>query len=209
MFVRLVSLLVSIVGMTIVLEAHLPQSTDDDDRAVFAAILEQSVRPFVAAENGSVRPLPPLFVYKRSAALCNERPQFEYLCIPLSDIEFLAEGFGRVFSRYDDSGLEAAGLELIEAFKKRNQSSYALPRLKESGVVMASTYDIADSYNSGHSPARGLSHFSRPAYSPRGYALVHGVYTCGGPTCGHASLYLLRRTPAGWQVLAVAGLWIS
>jgi hypothetical protein len=59
-----------------------------------------------------------------------------------------------------------------------------------------------------HEPARGYSLFTRPGYSKDGYAVVHGEYVCG-PLCAHANLFVLRRTPSGWEVIAIALLWLS
>jgi hypothetical protein len=198
------------VGIAVRMDGSSQRSTDDDDRAVILAILEHTVRPDVARANGSATPVPPLFVFNRTTAICTDVPEFKYPCVQRSVIEALRDGDSPA-TRAIESDLIRR--ELIEAFESRNQTSHALPRLGAQRVVMVSSREIAKSggAKSGgarHEPARGHSYFSRPAYSTQGYALVHGVYDCGF-LCGTGRFFVLKKTASGWHVAAAVMLWIS
>jgi len=134
-FAQLLSVAAWIVGMGVVPGASPQRSTDDDDRAVISAILEHTIRPQVDRANGNSTPVPPLFVFNRSVAICKGAPA-EHPCVWLDQIEFLADSSGAGFFPPRDQVIKSDAIlrELIESFKSRNQVSRPLPRLKERGA---------------------------------------------------------------------------
>jgi hypothetical protein len=209
-FAHVFSIVAGSVGVVFATDASFQLSRDNDDRPVILAILEQAVRPRAARESARATPVPPLFVFSRTSAMCKDAQEIGHRCVPLDEIEVVRDG-GPAFDRPLEQVIESSLIrrELIESFKSRNQTSHALPRLEAQDVVMLSSpADVAKSRGTGHDPARGYSQFSRPAYSRQGFALVHDVYDCG-PLCGSSHLFVLRKTGSRWQVVAVALLSIS
>jgi hypothetical protein len=55
----------------------------------------------------------------------------------------------------------------------------------------------------------GVWHFSLPAYSRDGQALLYSMYYCGPAMCGSEWLFILQRTTSGWTVNAAGLMSIS
>jgi len=183
-------------------------ASDGDDRAVIAAVLDHTVRRDGGRQ--AMTTPPPIFVFDRSSRLCKDAEP-KSACVPLDEVDGIFNGSEPVFTQSPDDAVTGPSIvrELIESFKSRNETSYRLPGVSAEDVVMVSSNDIAHSRGvRWGDPSRGYSLFSRPAYARTDYALVHYQYSCG-VLCGHARVFVLRKTRSGWHVGAAGGGWIS
>ncbi|MCA1558888.1 MAG: hypothetical protein LC753_09535 [Acidobacteria bacterium] len=103
----------------------------------------------------------------------------------------------------------AQAAELGRSFVARNRTRHALAHPGNRLVSMMPDSAIAKHLDGGHWPERGIWHFSRPAYSRDGHALVYLMYHCGPAVCGSEWLFILQRAPSGWTVKAAGLLSMS
>jgi hypothetical protein len=160
------------------------------------------VRPHLALQAGRDSADLPVYVSIQSLALCKD--------VNLGDCmaRELAEGVVPM-SQLQDIVTPARAEQLNRSFVARNRERRAFAHPRNRGVTMMSEAALVKHFQSlNHEPTRGVSFFSRPAYSRDGCAVVYWLYNCGGPVCGSDSLIVLQRAREGWTVLRTQPLTV-
>jgi thiol-disulfide isomerase/thioredoxin len=143
-------------------------------------------------------------VFDRTIALCEEPPRPGIPCIN----EFGPRRTGWSGSNFPSDVLSGeAAREAFESFVARNSVEHATPKIEIEGAEMVTLDELVRTAQT-RDCGRGYSQFSLPGYSSQGHALVYVTYN-GGPMCGNASLFVLRRAGKEWQVKASSPLWVS
>jgi hypothetical protein len=182
-----------------------------DDRQVFAAILEHSIRPEVVRFStiAKIPGPPPLLVLDQTSSMCQgARDRARQICVRVEDIENVRTP-NRLGTLIGGSAYGSVlRSELVEAFISRNAQSERFPTLEGAGVVLVPFASLQETLKQRQRETVGYSAFSLPAYSDDGHAVVFGFYTCGG-RCDRGRLLILARTSGKWQVEVASTLWIS
>jgi hypothetical protein len=180
--------------------------TDNDDSAIYAAVLRYAYRSDVYGPGRSPEPAEGAvaMLQDSTVTLCPSAARG----IPYSHSlgkEDLDKCFMRpdpIVSAKDEAELREAIFEGCAASKPIDVSRIegAIPLVPDSSRVTGPPHHPIDS--------RDYVALSRPGYSREGYAIVYGEHHCLR-LCGSASLFLLVRSDEGWEVIRRALLWIS
>ena len=186
-------------------------ATVDDDRQVFAAILEHTTRPEVIRFStiAKIPGTPPLLVLEQTSSMCQgDRDRSRPICVRVEDIESLRtpDRLGNLLGGSAYTGVLRASL--VEAFIARNARSEAFPAPEGAGVALVPYAGLQEALKQRQRETVGYSAFSLPGYSENGYAVVFGFYTCGG-RCDRGRLFVLDRASGKWQVNDAFTLWVS
>jgi len=184
--------------------------TVDDDRQVYAAILELAIRPEVErfSKIAKIPGTPTLLVLEQTSSMCQGNvDRTRLMCVTGDEIERLRASAGYNLRLRQPAAYSATLREnLIGAFISRNAKSETFSAPEGAGVVVVPLAGLQEALQRRPQETVGYSAFSLPAYTDDGYAVVFAFYTCGG-RCGRAQLYILNRTSGKWQVEAEFGLF--
>ncbi len=176
--------------------------TTDDDRQVLSAVVEQSIRPYIALEREIIGlPPGPVILVEPSLPACTGRDKGPPACASVDALRQPdAQGF--VMGSWDYR--EETRNALAASFDARNVHSRRLPIDDLADVVL-----LADRTAARPSTAAAdlVVEMSLPAYTTNGFAIVYGQSTRAGRAL-QGWAFVLSRASGRWITQHAYLLWI-
>lgn len=184
-----------------------PASAAVDDALVLKAVVEHTVLPEVRRASSGTNPAPVVLIADRSIPLCKNNPGSDKPC-RISDHwqRFLMPNPEGTWPGLIDN--EQRRRLLVESLEARNAVPQALPAIEHPAVILIPADRSEEARQQYREQTVGFSSLSLPSYSPDGYALMYGSYTCGN-LCGYGWLFVLQKLEGQWRVQSATVTVIS
>lgn len=184
--------------------AHAQQLTAADDREVLDAVVEQSIRPWLALERDIAGvPAGPLIVRSESLQACAGPGSTPPVCAAVEALR-TPDDQGFVTGAWDYRD-ETRGA-LADAFNSRNARSESLP-LRDIPDVLPVLDDGALHAAGSTHPADFVIAISLPGYVSNGFAVVYAHATREG-RARQGWAFILSRASGRWTVQHAYLLWM-
>ena len=195
--------LLALIVLIPTLSVPAKQSIDQDDAAVYDAVIEHTLRDsfqsYAGASAGGTRAT--VHLAGRTIPRCDVPRDISLGCVDQPDVGLAltsAQGVERIPPEHMPSS--AARAELSASFRARNEASHELPAPRGDGVHVLTDAEFRDVQRRLINGERGnYASFSFPAYSSDGHAVVYVGYVCGN-LCGKWWLFLLEKADSKWHV---------
>lgn len=198
-----IPVLLALVVVIPTLRGSATQSVNQEDAAVFSAVIEHTLRDsfqqYAGASASGTRAT--VYVAGRTIPACDTARDPNLGCLDQSDVGLTLK-VTQLVERIPPEHLpsEAARAELTANFRSRNAASHELPMPRANGVTLLTPEQLREVQQRLYNGQRAnYASFSLPAYSRDGHAVVYVAYVCGN-LCGNWWLFLLEKVDSRWRV---------